>query len=273
MNIDHDRVCSIIRDVAICEIMPLWQNLQEHHIEQKRPDDAVTLADRVSEERLTRELGALIPGSLVIGEEAVHANPSLMTALDSVRPVWVVDPLDGTNNFAAGEGPFAVMVCLVYHGETVAAWIYDPVEQTMLQAEKDGGAMLNGAELTIAPFAGEVSAIRGALSTKYLPEDLRPAAINGAGQLGPSQASGCAGYDYRAMARGDYQFAFYYRTLVWDHAPGALVITEAGGLARRYDASPYRPQQDATGLLCAPDADTWRTVRDTLVPYQPTPGE
>ena len=264
--IDHERVCAAIRETAATEIMPLWQNLHAHQVEFKQKNDAVTVADQASEVRLARELAALLPGSLVIGEESVHANPSLMTALDSARPVWVIDPLDGTNNFAAGEGPFAVMVCLVYHGETVAAWIFDPVEQTMLQAEHGAGATLNGEQLNLAPFAGDTSSIAGALSTKYLPEALRPAAIAGATRLGPTRASGCAGYDYRALACGDYQFAFYYRTLVWDHAPGTLITTEAGAIARRYNGTPYAPRLESQGLLCASDEQTWETVHELLVP-------
>lgn len=268
MNIDHEEVSRLIIEAAKSEIVPLWRNLADHQVTEKQPNDMVTKADSACEAVLSKELPRLLPGSLVIGEEAVHANPSLMTALDSVRPVWVIDPLDGTNNFAAGEGPIAVMVCLVYHGETLAAWIYDPVEQTMLQAERGAGASLNGKRVEIAPFTGSVSSIAGALSTKYLPRDLRPAAIEGARKLGPSRASGCAGYDYRAMIRGDYQFAFYYRTLVWDHAPGILIVSEAGGLAQRYGGGPYSAKQDATGLICASDADTWRIVRDALVPGQ-----
>ena len=266
MNIDHQRVGEIIQETAELEIMPLWQNLESHHVDLKQPDDAVTIADRASEERLTEALQALLPGSLVIGEEGVHANPSLMTALDSVRPVWVIDPLDGTNNFAAGEGPFAVMVCLIYHGETLAAWIYDPVEQTLLQAERGAGATLNGEKLQVTAFAGETSSLTGALSTRYLPESLRPIANEGASLLGPTRASGCAGYDYRALARGDYHFAFYYRTLVWDHAPGTLIAREAGALARRYDGREYSPLQSSVGLLCATDEGVWTTVREALLP-------
>jgi fructose-1,6-bisphosphatase/inositol monophosphatase family enzyme len=83
-------------------------------------------------------------------------------------------------------------------------------------------------------------------------------------------ASGCAGYDYRALVRGDYQFVFYYRTLVWDHAPGVLIATEAGACCGRYDGTSYSPRQDKVGLLCASDRTTWKAVRDRLLPENPT---
>ena len=265
MIIDHDKVSAIIHEVATLEILPLWRNLHDHQVVEKQADDLVTVADRACEERLSRELLALLPGSLVVGEEAVHADPSILAALDSVRPVWVIDPLDGTNNFAHGETPFAVMVCLIRNRETLAAWIYEPLQASMLRAEKGAGAFLDEASVRIQPFEGATPAISGALSVKYLPEPLRPFANQGAAQLGYTAASGCAAFDYRQLALGAYQFQFYYRTLPWDHAPGALIVTEAGGVARRYDGSAYRPTSDGTGLITACDAQTWSTVRALLV--------
>ncbi|PLW69248.1 inositol monophosphatase family protein [Pseudohalioglobus lutimaris] len=270
INIDHAQVSALIREAAAEDIMPLWRKLEDHQVEEKRRNDVVTDADRHCEQRLSHELAALLPGSLVVGEEAVHADPGLMAALESVRPVWVIDPLDGTNNFASGSGPFAVMVCLVERGETIAAWIYDPRSESMLTAEKGAGAVLDDRPLQLTPFAGGTNGVSGALSTRYLPAELTPAALAGAQQLGTTRASGCAGYDYRALATGHYQFAFYYRTLIWDHAPGVLIVTEAGGTAARLDGSVYRPTASTPGLLCACDPQTWRTTRDLTAPsYQP----
>ncbi|KAA1189602.1 inositol monophosphatase family protein [Pseudohalioglobus sediminis] len=263
---DHHRVIQLIREAASEDIMPLWRNLQDHQVEEKRRHDVVTEADHACEERLSRELAALLPGSLVVGEEAVHADPGVLAALDSVRPVWVIDPLDGTNNFAAGFGPFAVMVCLVQQGSTLAAWIYDPLADSMLAADSGAGAYLDGERLELQAFDGDVCDINGALSTRYLAEHLKPDAERGAAQLGITRASGCAGYDYRALATGVYQFAFYYRTLIWDHAPGVLICTEAGARAGRFDGRPYRPNSGDVGLLTAADTQTWRTARDLLVP-------
>ena len=268
MHIDHSSVEQLLREAAIREILPLWQNLRQHQVEQKKPGDLVTVADRACEEFLSRELSSLLPGSLVIGEEAVHHNVSSMIALDSPRPVWVIDPLDGTGNFAAGKGPIAIMVCLVQQRQTLAAWIFDPVEDTMLQAERGAGALLDGDSITTRAHDLGVSGIRGALSTRYLPEELRSCAATGARQMAETVASGCAGYDYRALVRGDYQFVFYYRTLVWDHAPGVLIAEEAGARCARYNGSDYKPVQEGVGLIGASDPETWKTVRNLLVPSE-----
>ncbi|MEP4149069.1 MAG: inositol monophosphatase [Halioglobus sp.] len=265
MNINHDAIGAIIREAAELEILPLWQNLHQHQIEFKNPGDVVTVADRACENRLSKALLALLPGSLVVGEESMHHDASLIAALNAESPVWVIDPLDGTNNFAAGEGPIAVMVCLVKRRETLGAWIYDPVANTMLQAELGAGASLDGKRMSQKALKRNTAEISGALSTKYLPASLKPKAEEGACELGSTRASGCAGYDYRALATGDYQFVFYYRTLVWDHAPGVLISRETGACVGRYDGSPYQPIETDTGLICATDDHTWTTVRDLLV--------
>ncbi|QFU77405.1 inositol monophosphatase [Halioglobus maricola] len=269
MPIDHQRIGEIIRQAANEHVLPLWRNLQQDQIEEKQRGDFVTVADKASEAFLTPELANLLPGSLVVGEEAVHADPGLMASLDSEHPVWVIDPVDGTANFAAGKTPFAVMVCLMQQGQSLAGWIYDPVAETMLQAERGAGAFLDGERLQFGEPSGVAGDINGALSTKYLPEEMRPFTLRGAGHLGHTQSSGCAAYDYRAMARGDYSFSFYYRTMIWDHAPGTLVVEEMGGMVARYDGSPYLPAVEAYGLISASDPDTWHTVRRLLVEAQP----
>ncbi len=263
--IDHDKVAALMREAAATEILPLWRNLHSHQVEEKQRDDFVTVADKACEDWLTPRLQDLVRGSVVVGEEAVHDNPSIMAALGSDRPVWIIDPLDGTNNFAAGQEPIAVMVCLVYQGRTLGGWVYDPLAESMLSAERGAGAWLDGKPLNLTAHQGSPSTLNGALSTKYLPETLRPVAVAGAAELGRTLASGCAGYDYRALATGIYQFQFYYRTLPWDHAPGALIVEEAGGVARRYDGKPYRASATGSGLIVACDEDTWSTVRGALL--------
>jgi fructose-1,6-bisphosphatase/inositol monophosphatase family enzyme len=71
------------------------------------------------------------------------------------------------------------------------------------------------------------------------------------------------------VAIDEQQFAMFWRILPWDHIPGALFLTEAGGVVRHIDGDPYRPADSERGLLIAPNDDVWHTVRDTLFPASP----
>ena len=96
-----------------------------------RPRDCcgnwVTVADRAAESFLAPRLAALLPGSVVIGEEMASADAGLLRHLQSDGNARLLDPLDGTANFAAGTGPFAMMAALIRHGQAVASWMPDPL--------------------------------------------------------------------------------------------------------------------------------------------------
>src|ERR1700730_15726265 len=124
---DAEKVGRLIAEIAAAEVMPYFQKLGHGDITEKGPGDLVTVADVAAERRLSAVLTDLLPGSLVVGEEAAAADPGVLEALAGDAPVWVIDPIDGTANFAEGKPVFAVMVALVRRGETVMAWIHDPV--------------------------------------------------------------------------------------------------------------------------------------------------
>ena len=112
----------------------------------KTPGSVVTAADVASEE-LERELPALLSGSVVVGEEMIENNPAALDLLDGDAPVWVLDAVDGTSNFAKGSVDFAVMVALVRRRQTIAGWIFRPVDGDMYTCELGAGAFRNGEPL------------------------------------------------------------------------------------------------------------------------------
>ncbi|MEW5727646.1 MAG: inositol monophosphatase family protein, partial [Pseudomonadota bacterium] len=133
-----EAVSAIIREVAEAEILPRFKNLRASQIREKKPNQLVTEADEEAEKVLARRLTALLPGA-VVGEESVEHDPRLMDALGRPGPVWVIDPVDGTANFAHGRPRFAVAVALVVDGGTVAGWIHDPVPNRTIVAVKGQG--------------------------------------------------------------------------------------------------------------------------------------
>lgn len=261
----HDRVAAILREAAAEAILPRFRALAAHEVEEKTPGELVTVADREAEAVIARRLAALLPGSSVIGEEAAELRPEL---LDRVADgaVWLVDPLDGTANFVEGSARFAVMVALLRDGAPVAAWILDPVPDRLAAAEAGAGAFLDGMRLSAPAEPPGADGLRCALMTRFLPPSLR-AHVEGRLERLAEALPGyrCAGHEYLAIARGGHHGAFFWRTLPWDHAPGALLLAEAGGRAAHPDGSVYHPGARRPGLLAAQNPEAWDQTRAALL--------
>lgn len=262
-----DQVSELIREVAATIVLPRFRHLATDEVHQKAPGDLVTIADQESERALTRGLTALLPGSAVVGEEAAAADPSIVGRVGDPGAVWIVDPVDGTNNFAAGKTPFALMVALVRDGEPVAAWILDPVADHLTLAEAGSGAYRDGVRVKTRTDDPRAAALRGVVARHYLPPELRAVATANVGAFGEvTNGKHCAGYEYPAVATDEQQFAMFWRILPWDHVPGSLIVREAGGVALHLDGTAYHPADSDRGLLVAANDDIWRTVRGNLFP-------
>lgn len=266
MKIDIQKVSSLIREAAELEVMPRYQALAHHEVRHKEKGDPVTIADEASEARLTAALRDLLPGSLVVGEEAAEVDPSVFNRLGEDAPVWIIDPIDGTRNFAKGQPVFAVMVALVQKGKTVASWILELPNERMAVAESGGGAWLDGARLSAAAMPGSLGAAKGTLhaSTWGRPEIARSLERN-RGKVSQVKSLGCAGAEYVRLASGEMHFSLFTKLMPWDHAPGTLLYREAGGLARLLEGEEYSPlQRETQGLLMAPGEEAWEALRRAL---------
>lgn len=251
----HAAVDGLMRKVGRDVVMARFRNLDPGQIEEKAANDYVTVADRESEADLTAGLLAILPGSHVVGEEAVAADPSLMARVADGQ-AWIVDPIDGTGNYAAGRTPFAVMIALAEGGIVQAGWILDPVTRRMCHAARGEGAFVDNRRIA----ARETGAARpiAALATRYLPPEVRSDIESRAeGRMSQVDVPHCAGEQYPRVVLGDNDLALFWRSMPWDHAPGSLFVEEAGGRVARLDGSPYRPGDDRTGLLAAASPRLW----------------
>lgn len=269
MIVDADAVDALLREAAAEFVLPRFDALKEHEIEEKAPGDLVTVADREAERFLEARLPDLLPGSLVVGEEAHAGAPEILQRFGDDTPVWAVDPVDGTKNFTQGRETFCMMVALVIRNRTVMAWIHDPLTNRTVVAEEGGGAYASGTRLRIPPAPPD-DRKTGLLNTVYFDEPrrsrLRAAARR---RFGSISSLSCAGHDFMAQAEGRRHFSFYRRLWPWDHAPGVLILREAGGKSARIDGTPYRAGDRVYGLLSAPDPETWETLRRFLVKGDP----
>lgn len=262
-----EAVPALLRQAAEEAVLPVFGS-REARPKQKSPGEWVTTADRAAEALLAPALAALVPGSVVVGEEAATSDPAVLARLSADGDVWLLDPLDGTANFAAGRPPFALMAALLHQGETVASWMLDPLSGRLAAAERGSGAWVDGERMRADSTAAEVSGLRGAVLRRFLPPGLLAHVESVEPDFGELTAgSRCAGHDYPAVVAGQLDFAMFWRTLPWDHIPGALFAAEAGGVAARLDGRPYTAADHARpGLLVARNPDVWARVRDGLVP-------
>jgi len=263
VSVPIDQVMCLIADAAAAEIKPRFGCLGQGDVREKAPNDLVTVADLAMEARLTPALAALVPGSLVVGEEAVAADPSVQDRLSDDRPVWVIDPVDGTSNFAHGRPMVAVIVALVLRGETVGAWIHDPLTGITATAEAGAGAWCQGQKLAVIaarPLPQQIVA----LNLSHFPSEPRSRLKQMQPMFADSRPLFCAGQEYLRMVRGQADGALFWRLKPWDHAAGILLHREAGGYSARLDGMPYRPTDRAGGLLATPDRNSWQELRSLI---------
>lgn len=257
---DSERVAELMRETAAAELLPRFRNLAREEVRQKRPGDFVTVADVAAEQRLASGLAKILPGVPVVGEEAVEKEPGLVDLVG--RPgesCWVVDPLDGTSNFAAGRDRFAMIVCLVHDANTVAGWILDVPNGRMAVAHKGQGVALDGVAVHGKRPTQPPDGLVGYRIRKEFDRQLSDAQRS---KLGSLSTLSCAGREYIEILAGRFSYCLYRMTKPWDHAAGALMMQEAGGAALRFNGAPYRPADKIdSGIIAAPSAETVSEVR------------
>ncbi len=245
-----------MREASERAIMPHYQSLSASEIDAKAADDVVTIADHEAEAILSAGLARLLPDATIVGEEACHADPALMDRLGDDL-CWIIDPLDGTNNFAVGKPPFGVLVALAEKGEAVAGWIYDCLSGRFCHAHRGKGAFVDG-ERIYARTSGQMPPV-AAISLVFA-DPVRREALKA--QIAPHYTCvdipRCAAEQYSRLAIGQNDVSIFERTLAWDHAAGVLFLNEAGGKAARLDGRAYRVNEHLQpGLLGAASPALW----------------
>lgn len=253
-------VGDLLRRTADQVIRPRFRQLLDGEVVEKSPGEVVTVADREAEDRITEGLARIGPSLPVVGEEAAAADPSMIEVLHRGESCWVLDPLDGTANFVAGSPNYGVQLALVEDGATTAAWVFQPESGTLWTAQRGRGTWRQGPSgapvaVRVSGAPAQLDALKAAVFTRFMTEadrdwyDSRPLP-----QGNPSKASAI---DYPAIVLGDLDLVVWSRILPWDHLPGALLLTEAGGHVSRLDGSAYAATSAASGLVAARSTAVW----------------
>jgi fructose-1,6-bisphosphatase/inositol monophosphatase family enzyme len=257
---------ALIRRTAAEIVVPLFGALTAGDIQEKAPGDLVTVADRRAEELLSRELPRILPGSRVVGEEAVYADPSITDLLKGPDPVWIIDPVDGTEAFAGGSPRFTTLVALARNGQLLASWTYAPLLGFMATATNEGPALVDSVPVRVRP---------GATSLRHLdvwtprtqwwtPE--QKAQFHALYATGVSASFfDYSGLAYIDLAAGRRSAMILPWELPWDHAAGVLLLTAAGGVVIGMDGRPFQVAGgNVLPLIAAADETTALMVRDGL---------
>lgn len=270
---DLEPLCGAVDDAAAREILPRFGRLTAAQVRHKSSAfDVVTEADEAAERLITGRLLAAFPGAVVIGEEATARDPALLERIGDARLAFVVDPLDGTRNFACGVPLFGVMVAAIEDGEVSAGIIHDPFSRSTAIGLRGAGAWVIDSgnrdgrartPLRVAP-AAPPREMEGSVSTNFMPEPLRSRVNANLSSLAMTHWFRCAAHEYRLAAAGHSHVLLYNKLMPWDHAAGWLIHREAGGYSAHFDASPYRPTHLDGGLLCTPDEASWHAVHRAL---------
>lgn len=262
---------SAVRDAARAEIVPRFRSLPPSDIHSKTaPDDLVTAADTGMEIRLTNALAEIYPDALVLGEEATAEDAAVMDRVRQPGQCIIIDPVDGTWNFAKGVTTFGSIIAVTHDGDTVLGMLYDPMMDDWMIAGKGAGAwyVRPGAaptKLITSPSAA-LNELTGIGSLALFPRDRQVAVAQRFPDFRRVLGLRCACHEYRLLAAGGVSFMMNGALKPWDHAAGALVVKEAGGVARLLDGTDYMPTMQHGLMLAASDEETWGRVRDHFAP-------
>lgn len=233
MNPPIDKLKNILQTAAQEELVPRFA-----HVERKLKSDGsvVTEADTAMQLRLTEALHQHWPDIPLLGEEMREGEQQDLLD-NSHGGLWVLDPLDGTSNFAAGIPYFCVSLALIRNGQVQLGIIYDPLRDECFSAELGYGALLNERMLQVPDTLPPIERSVGLVDFKRLE---KPLAANLASH--PPYASqrsfGSGALDWCMIATGRCHLYLHGGQKLWDYAAGQLILAEAGGYATTLEGEP-----------------------------------
>lgn len=225
-----------VREAARTEILPRFRRLDPATIETKSgPDDLVTIADQRAEVLIAERVRALMPDALIIGEEAVASDPAVLDGLATAELAVLIDPIDGTNNFAKGLAVFGVILAVMVRGQVVYGLLYDPVMDDWISAARGAGVQFGRGDGSPAqpvpppPVPSRLDALEGFVALSVFDKATQARIVAGYPQFARILSLRCSCHEYRMIAQGYFGFVYNPGDKPWDHAAGALVLEELGG--------------------------------------------
>lgn len=246
---DINELVSIVTTAAKEELLPRFTR-----VERSFKDDGsiVTEADLAMQTRIGEALTKRWPHIPMMGEEMDESEQQRLLETSN-EGLWILDPLDGTSNFAAGIPYFSVSLALLVEGEPVMGIVYDPVRDECFSARRGDGMQLNGRPFRVEPAPLPLAKCIAIVDYKRLAPEL-------AGRLASnppfsSQRSfGSVALDWCYIAAGRGHVYLHGKMKLWDLVAGWLILEEAGGHSQTLDGNTvYIPTLEPRSALAALD--------------------
>lgn len=226
MKIQQEELTEVLVSNAKTVLLPAFGRTQATY---KSDGSIVTDADLQMSERIQKSLQNKWPDIGFLSEEMTSMEQKAQIN-DQARPFWILDPLDGTTNFAAGIPFFAVSLALYENGAIRLGIIYDPVRDEVFYAEQDAGTQLNGVRLQTKSDKMTLSQCVGIIDLKRLAKPLAKK-LSEKPPYASQRSFGSVALDWCWLAIGRGQIYLHGKQKVWDYAAGQLILSEAGGMS------------------------------------------
>ena len=268
---EEEALVALVRRAARREVLPRFRDLPPEAVRTKtRRDDLVTDADLAAESMIADGAAEILPDAAVVGEEGVAAEAEALDRLDEPGTALIIDPIDGTWNYANGLATFGMLLAVTVDGETVFGMLHDPLCDDWLLARAGGGAWYCRED--IAPRRLQVSDTRGMgnlsgyLSAQHFRPEHRSALLQATLDFDRVESLRCSCHEYRMLAQGRVDFSLSGGNKVWDHAAGALAVREAGGAVGLLDGREHAPRHRDGHPLAANSRATLERLRERFAP-------
>ena len=261
------QVLNLIRRAARAEILPRFRQLDPSDIAVKsRADDLVTVVDTAAEAMITRGLQMAFPSALIVGEEAVAKNPDLLDKIAEAELCFIIDPVDGTWNFAQGMSLFGTILAMCRFGRPTFGLIYDPVNDDAFLCDVERASVSRrgrGRDHPLRTAAPKpLDEMQGFAHIRLMAPEDRALAYAKCTGLGLVSNLRCSAHEYRLLAKGAVDFVMSSMLNPWDHAAGVMLCQQAGGHAAMLDGSDYLTTTRKGYLLSASSKETWDALAE-----------
>ena len=213
----------ILMPAARQELLPRFARVARQH---KKDGSVLTEADLAMQTRLAGQLLAQYPDTVFLGEEMDASEQRRLLLSD--KPVWCLDPLDGTSNFAAGIPYFCVSLALLHQGEVVLGLVYDPLREECFAADATQRATLNGEPLATPESGLSLQQATALVDFKRLQPSLATRLVSDI-PYASQRSFGSVALDWCWLAAGRSHVYLHGRSNIWDYAAGNYIFLCAGG--------------------------------------------